>query len=831
VTKSIHTLALCAGGFVVLWTSDAQAQATVVDSQLEEIVVTAQRRQQSLQDVPISAAVFSGELIQQSRWTGARDFVQMTPNVTYAEEDRQSMKNGYINIRGISDLTSGGNSTIIESRPAIAYTVDDFNVGFVASGAANPPLNDVERIEILRGPQSTFFGRTSAGGAVNVITRKPGPTTEVEVSAGAGNFGTYNLGALANVPLTDNLFARGAISYEKSDGYIDNLSPSGNRSGWDYTNLRTALRWQPRNWVIDLAVQRIIENEGVQPWIGTGVNPSGFLNSAPGGPSSPQATCGLGTAIYFQNGNDSNICVAGQGYGEIVNNLGTVRALYEADRFSFTSVTGHIDGKINQNQRIDKTGVDVFSALVAGHTDSFSQEIQLASAGDWKLWNRPYTWLFGAIYYNDNSKRQNTIVVGGGAAPGFIGAITVPTDHPNENIQSVDQSGGAAYFNVSWDVKDSVTLQVGGRYSYDKSRQNWTETYASFACGTRAVINGVPAPLRAGCFPRPDQLPLTIYTNSAGAQFVTAGRFAQRLFTDGSKAGSDFSPRVALNWKARPGHNLYLAWSQGYRAPGIRLSPDANTIAQQLGTAPPVDTRSSYKKENIDNYELGWKGLLNDQRTRFEIAIFDMEWRDMQVRTITFACTLADGTVVDANDPRSVGCVTGPQANNRIRNAPAARSRGVEASIQALLSDHFEAAAALGLLDAKFTDFPNSTVGDVTGQRMPAAPSVTAAASLQYNWTLGSTKGFWRIDGSHRNSMYTRQQDVFRPQFPYQTGPVTLMNLQAGVSRGGQSLTLNVNNVFDKQYASGVDDFSGIGAAVLPHPRVIAVTWQAKMGL
>ena len=113
---------------------------------LEEVVVTAQRREQSFQDVPISITAFSAEQIEQSNWKGARDFIQMTPNVSFSENDSQGTKNGDITIRGISDLTSGAGERIIQTRPAIGVFVDDFSVSSVSSGSANPPLGDVERL-------------------------------------------------------------------------------------------------------------------------------------------------------------------------------------------------------------------------------------------------------------------------------------------------------------------------------------------------------------------------------------------------------------------------------------------------------------------------------------------------------------------------------------------------------------------------------------------------------------------------------------------------------------------------------------------------------------
>ena len=331
---------------------------------LEEVVVTAQRREQSFQDVPISITAFSAEQIEQSNWKGARDFIQMTPNVSFSENDSQGTKNGDITIRGISDLTSGAGERIIQTRPAIGVFVDDFSVSSVSSGSANPPLGDVERIEVLRGPQGTYFGRNATGGAINIVSKKPNEEKELQVSAGLGNFGTYSLGAVANTPLTDNLFVRLGVSYEESDGIVENLSPTGNDADYENTNIRLALRWQPGDWTLDLTGQFIDEDEGNLGKVpvdgGPGTFPVLFILGFD--PNNLSATCGKGESINFADNDDRN-CENADTYTEVENNIITFKAEYEGDRFTFTSITGQIDSDFGQFEDLDNTGLDLFNRL------------------------------------------------------------------------------------------------------------------------------------------------------------------------------------------------------------------------------------------------------------------------------------------------------------------------------------------------------------------------------------------------------------------------------------------------------------------------------------
>ena len=212
------------------------------------IIVTSQRREQNILDVPISVSTLSDQDIEDRNIRGSREYTQLAPNVFFSGNDSQGTRNGDITIRGISDLTSGANERIIQTRPSVGFYVDDFSVASVASGSANPPLDDIERIEILRGPQTTYFGRSATGGAINIITKKPDATPMAKIRAGYGSYDTYQIGAIGNVPITDNLFVRGGLSYEETDGAIKNLHPDGNDADGQYINARLAVRWQPDNW-------------------------------------------------------------------------------------------------------------------------------------------------------------------------------------------------------------------------------------------------------------------------------------------------------------------------------------------------------------------------------------------------------------------------------------------------------------------------------------------------------------------------------------------------------------------------------------------------------
>ncbi len=814
-----------------VWAPAALGEDEASAGVIEEVIVTAQRREENLQEVPISISVVTGEQIERSGMRGARDYVQRLANVTFNENDQQGTKNGDISIRGLSDLTSGGNERIIQSRPAIGLNVDEFSVSSVASGSANPPLDDIERIEILRGPQGTYFGRNATGGAINIVTRKPDENAMARVRIGYGSFETMNVGAIGNVPVMDNLFVRGGIAWEQSDGAVQNLSHTGNDADHEDLNARLAIRWQPENWTIDLSGQMIREDQGNLGKIPTGQRPAGFLSAGPGasGSTDPVSTCGMGEDLFFQNGNDRYNCEDQDTYQEMENSLVMLRVQYDAERFTFTSITGNLRTDFEQFEDLDNSGWDIFNRLNRYDAESFSQEVRLNSASDWEIGGRAFNWTVGGLVYNDKFNVDNRIIAGADVVPGFIGFLTVPGDRPNENEQNVERDGWALFFDLSYEIVEDLTVSFSGRYSEDNDEQWWQNTYASFDCGTRPVVDGVPAPLRPGCALRPDQTPLPIY-QSGGGMFVSGGRFHQDLFTDGKNDSTDFSPRIGIGWSGWEDHNLYFTWSQGYRAAGVRNAPDSGSLAAHLGRELAVDTRSFFNKEQVSSFEWGWKGSFNQNRSYAELALFFTTWEDMQVRLDRFVCPLASGELVPFDSPEGVNCVGGPQPDSRVNNAEEAEVKGFELSFQSLVGGNAEIGGFVGYADAEFKDFKNSAFGDVSGQQLPNAPEWTAGVNGQINWPIGPAEGYARAEVLYRDSFITQFNHQNRPEFPYVADDVTLVNLQVGVDWGNHNLNVSVDNLFDEDYTLAAEDFSQTGTVVQPHPAWVRVSWTTHFG-
>lgn len=795
------------------------------DGEVQEIIVTAQRREQNILDVPISVSTFSDDDIEDRNIRGSREYVQLAPNVFFSGNDAQGTRNGDITIRGISDLTSGANERIIQTRPSVGFYVDDFSVASVASGSANPPLDDIERIEILRGPQTTYFGRSATGGAINVVTKKPNDETMAKVRAGYGSYDTYQFGAIGNVPLADNLFIRGGVSYEETDGAIENRHPDGNDADGEFLNSRIAVRWQPANWTFDLTGQIIRTDEGNLGRIPTGVDIGGPATFTTGG-TAGEASCGRDSAIYFPNNNGFN-CENADTFTKTDNDLVTLKAFYDAGAMTFTSITGYIETRFDQLEDLDNAGTDGFNRRNDYTSESFSQEVRVASADPFDLAGLSVGWTLGGYYYDDDFQANNTIISGADVVPVLVGFLTVPGDFPNENNQFVERDGWAVFADFEIGLTEALTLTAGVRYSEDNDEQFWTNTYTSFACAPRQVVGGVVPPLAAGCDLRPDQTaPLPVFSDGTGNFYVTGGRFDQiagNPFTAAENSSTDLSPRLALTWRPNESHSIYATYSTGYRPAGARVAPDSTGVGS-LG-----DTRSLYDEEDVANYEIGWKGSFADGRLYGELSLFRIDWKDMQVRLSRTVCEPTPGELVEVSDPRCAGLPFFP--DNRVSNADSARSQGVEFLLLGRPTDGLTLSGSVGYLDAEFRDFTDSTIGDVSGRRMPFSPKWSLTGSAQYEWTMGANlDAIFRADVMHRTTTFLRFGDLNNPGFPYETGSNTMVNLGAGLDWKNHSLNISVHNVFEEDIPGGIDGFSGLGTVALPSPRTWLLSWTAKFG-
>lgn len=388
----------------------------------ETLIVTAQKREENIQDVPISLSVFSAEEIQASNFIVLEDYALRTPNMSF--QNNGGGARTLFSLRGIG----GGNIASGTGTP-VGFYVDEIILNPTGGLRQNDlALFDLERIEVLRGPQGTLFGRNTIGGAVNLVTRKPDERFSGRVIAGLERFGTYSVQGHINVPLTDKVFVQGSAIYRETDGFIENTT-TGKTLSSGATGGRLALRIVPAEALtIDLtAMRNELRYDGLQ--------------------TIPEANFDAGryeAALPFQVEN------------QVKSNLFSARVNYDAGGFDVISLTAYND--FDADETLDATGflgpVPAFAVFLTTQ-ETISQEVRVQS-------NNPdagFRWLVGANYARTKDALETTLTVG-------------TPDNPIQVAGSQIQSGRveniAVFANFDIALNDVLTFTAGARYSWDE---------------------------------------------------------------------------------------------------------------------------------------------------------------------------------------------------------------------------------------------------------------------------------------------------------------------------------------------------------------------------
>ena len=835
----------------------AQEQA---EGALEEIIVTAQRREQSLQEVPVSITAFTGEQLERANIREASQYLNLSPNVSYTEDGQQGGSRGIsISMRGVSNINTD-ESAFIQS---VGIYLDEFSVASTANVTINPQLLDLERVEVLRGPQGTYFGRNAVGGALNLTTRKPTDQFEGMVRLGARSFDDageqYDIGLVLNAPVTDNLFLRGVAYYEDSSGLVENIVPSGGDSGHEYGMFRAAARWlASEQTTVDLMVMYSEENQGIDEAVPSGVWDADsvatfFLNDT-NDPSSITEAPDDGTGFWPNNRNK----VAHSAIGERNDFETTISVLNVAHSFNedvaLKWITGIIDTQREKVFDNDLVPEDIVRRYESVEATSWSSELRL------EITKEKYDWVIGAMYADDEIKG----VPLDGAPGGGLGVVTgettgldlgpslapVPGDgdptHPFAGPGLVDFALTGALpplFNLGSDEEpfflwmltpDGMSPLCLGC----STRRNALESVALFTDFTWHVNS---------------QLDLTLgaryTTDDVFGSFIGYGLFrAPRISDPGDPSGQtpvattnsqdfdDIAPRFSVGYQVTDDARLYGTISKGYKAGGFTLG---------FNSANNTEINETFDEETLWNYEVGFKSEWFDNRLRLNGSAFYLEWSDLQLETFFFA-------------------VPGDASSNIARtiNVRDAEAMGFELEFAAAPTDRLTLSGGVGVLDTEITSDDTARLSgnltvDLEGEPLPRAPEFSANFTAEYRLPVGSGEAYIRGEYIFLDSQFSTIEDVTYLQtsgqlvlldltlpatpdnvvgqipdrsdgFPFKTPETSLFHVRAGMTLNDNwAFGLFVENLFDEEYyTSAGDNFGLSGFRLKPHPRVIGGTFS-----
>lgn len=480
---------------------------------IEEVVVTAQQREQNLQDVPISISAFSSEAVDKNMFRDVSDYVSKTPNASFTSSGARSRRD--ISIRGITNFV-GQNNALRTST--FGFYVDGFSL---SSSSINPPMMDVERIEILRGPQATYFGRNALGGGISITSKKPENELSGSIMADYSRFDTIDVEGVINLPIIkDVLAARFNLKHAESDGNIENINPQGGGNDSEYQYFKGSVLYTPSDRLtVNVFGSYADETAGMREGV-----PSGVFSTFAGGTlfanfpdldgdglADPDPD---GVGFYPDNDNKVNFN-APQEVGTDFKYL-VGRVDYDFDSMSFTSITGYMESDFFLRGDIDGGSKDYLREFRTVPRESVSQEFRLQSAGSTEL-----IWNLGLLYAKDEGTMDNKTYIGSEGLLGLPGGFLVDSEDSEHESES-----WALFGQVDYMFTDRLTLSAGGRYSEETKK---------------ATILG--------------------FSGTLETQISYEDTFY------------DFSPRLAANYVLNDEISLYATISKGFKSGGVQDAP------------------------------------------------------------------------------------------------------------------------------------------------------------------------------------------------------------------------------------------------------------------
>ena len=556
--KTVFTLG-CAAMAIAM--PAAQAQNTGSGEVLEEIVTTAQKREQSLQDVPISVQAVTEAGMRELGAEILSDLENVVPS--FHTGGVVGTSNQQMGIRGIVDFSRNPG---IDARMGVY--IDGIYQG--RSYTADQPLLGLERVEVLRGPQGTLFGKNTVSGAINLVTKTPGEDFDAQVQADVGNFGYRKVGAYLSGGLSDTVFASGSVSYDEWDGYYTNPVLGTDTGDYDRLTVRGKLRFLPSD-----NLEIILSGDTSSTDART---PSFFSAAEP----------------EFQASHNID------GTDETEFRGGSATINYDfASGYTFTSLTGYREGEYALVTDDDLLPLDIQETNFDEDSEQLSQEFRIVAPR-----NDRYDWVAGVYYIDMQNSTERLARFGEDlynvlipALADFSAALQGTIEIPH----AVDSTDWAAYIHGNYRFSDTLELTAGLRYTDSEKTVNW------------AQINLPADPATAAALEAATGLPLT---QAPGALF---GGINFSPLSD-KRTESDVSPTIGLNWFAADDVMLYAKYSRGFKSGGF------NTDFATSG----LDF-FEYNDEFVDSYEIGLKSTLLDGRLRLNATAFSMQFDDFQV--------------------------------------------------------------------------------------------------------------------------------------------------------------------------------------------------------
>jgi len=770
----------------------AAAAAPATQNVLEEITVTAEKRSENVQDVPIAITAFSEDSLRSKGITDLHGLTGLIPNVNLDQGAPFSGSNSVLSasIRGIGQDDFGFNLD-----PGVGVYVD--GVYFARTVGANQSLLDVERIEVLKGPQGTLFGRNTIGGAISIVTRTPGDEFNIEGQATGGSYNRRDVALLMDIPLADTVLTSLTVSSRYQDGYQKRIpypsdspyvtDPSGvlhaagnetfdTQGGTNEQVVRGKLLWKVSDTVKATftadwthtdqpsTANTVLESVTSGPTAIFGAIYNACLLGIPfAGQTVSPLVCGpranVGTSLWQANLNPNTTRLL---YGPAVYDTGNIDTTYatgvnfdKLDSYgAAATVEWNVDPEltlrsITSSRRLhwgsgldaDGSPADFFELSFAEAQHQFSQEFQAIS----DLLDSNLKLVGGLYYFNEGGYIHDFVTFGGGL---------LQIDGPN----TLDTTSDAAYLHADYKATDKIGVTLGARISEDRKsfiggqqdlNSFFYKIHDCYPYNASATVLGAPnlTCQQALGFSNPND-PYQIYPYGKEYQNFT-----------------EFTPTVNIQYHFTDEAMGYVSFAKGFKSGGW--------TTRLTSPLPPGSPAQSFGPEIDRTYEVGLKS----------------EWLDHQL-IVNTAAFVSNYDGIQLTFQESTSPVT--------QNAGNAQIKGFEVEVQSLLGTHFSVNTNLGYMDAHYTEV-NQYAQATTGAELPKTPRLKVSLSPDAHTKLanGATLRLG-VDFTHTSEMYNDVQNTALLERPKED----LVNASASIVAPNGKLTFTVGgtNISDKRF-------------------------------
>ena len=756
-----------------------------------DIVVTARQRAEDVQKVPIAVSVVGEELIRRSYTVNTQQLSVLVPALNYSSANP---RNTAFTIRGLGSSVVAVSQANDGLEPGVGFYVDQVYHARPATAAFD--FTDIERIEVLRGPQSTLFGKNTTAGAISITSKAPSFTPQVDAELSVGSYNFVQARASATGALIgDSVAFRLSGLVTRRDGVIHNVRTGADQNGIANQAVRGQLLFKPTsdfqlrltadftNFQSECCTQVYLHAADVSPLRSATrqyAGPTGLATQFGYAPPSSNPYDRL-TDIDAELGVDTNE----GGVSAITDwNLGGIGTLTSVSAWRFWNWDA-------ANDR-DYTGIPVqITQHIPSRQDQFSQELRLASNGEQR-----FSYVAGLYFFGQTITGRPISIYGPAAARYLIGstsgsgaaAVAVPTDlldgYGTDGRTRLRQDSYAAFGEATYRIVPSVTLGAGLRYTHETK----SGSYDTFTFGGPAVTNPTLINARLGVL--------------RGQSYAARNR------------ESNVSGRTNLAWQATDTLLVYGSYARGFKSGGINLSG----LPLDASNRPALET-AVIRPERNQTFEGGIKARLFDKRLSVNLAGYYTDVRDFQATIVDSAQTVA--------------------LRGYLSNIPQVTVKGVEADVTADVTPTLQLRGSVAYADGRYARYPagpcplealtsGTQACDLTGRALAGLPKWSTTLGVDYALPVRAGAIVLHGDTNFRSS-YAGEPTPSRYTL---IDGYTLTNARLSYrAKTGLEIGLFARNLFDAHYIQNLTIQAGNSGLILgtpSDPRVIGVTLRMR---